>query len=152
MRQPLLGDRLRHSLSSLSNRQCKIETAPRSQLTLHPNPSAVRFDDSLRDRQPQTNSSTVSAIALPQPSKDVWQRIGRNARSGVHHNESRFLLPSTSSQNNFSTGGREFDRIADEVRQHLLNARRIRRDLRCIRSNVAVEIEFASRCNRSQNL
>src|SRR6266513_4115712 len=75
--------RLRHSLSSLGNRQGEIDAAPRPELTLHPNPPAVSLDDSLRDRQTQSNSATISTVALPEATENVRQCIRSDAGSSI---------------------------------------------------------------------
>jgi hypothetical protein len=51
----------------------------------------VRLDDSLRDRETQSDSTSITSVALPQAPEDVRQRIRRDARPRVRDNETHFI-------------------------------------------------------------
>ena len=73
-------------------RQCEVESAPQSDVTLNPNPSVVRFDDSFRNRESETDSAPIRRPRLPESSEDVRELLRGYARAGVDHGKSHFTI------------------------------------------------------------
>ena len=95
-------------------------------------PSAMRFHDLPRDRQPESR-----AAGLPRPCRidpvetleNVREVLGWDAGTGVSHADDRFLCPVDQIERNSSPGRRVAQGIVDQIEQELLQSILIAVDL-----------------------
>src|SRR5688572_22794289 len=106
----------------LRDAQGEDELAPDAHLALDPHTPFVGLDDSLDDGEPQSDAAAVAAPALPVESEDVRQLVRWHPWPGVAHRDPDFrrTLQPRLDRDAPSLGG-ELDRVADEVREHLLD-------------------------------
>src|SRR5256885_6191652 len=64
-------------------RECERERAPRANLGIAPNTSAVRVDDSLGDGETKANATLVVPARLPELLEEMRALVLRYAWSGV---------------------------------------------------------------------
>src|SRR5688572_18313060 len=88
----------------------------------HPDPAAVRLDDSLGDCQPKADPAPPYATRLPEALEDVRKVLLFDARSCVAHAETHFALRSLGRDRDSSAFRRELGGVSDEIRQHLPHA------------------------------
>ena len=120
-------------------RQSEIELSAAVGWTFYPDAAAMCLDDSLCNRKPQPDTTTIGSLTLIESPENVWQLISRDTGTGIGNYEMRLVLARSSAQGYLSARRGELDRIANKVRQHLLNARRIDADSRRSRAYIAFQ-------------
>jgi hypothetical protein len=80
---------------------------------------AVRVDDAFRDREAEADAAAIAAARLPEAIEQVIEMLLRNARTGVGDAEHDLHLVRPRREHDAPAGGRELDRVADEVAEHL---------------------------------
>jgi hypothetical protein len=89
----------------------------------------VKLDQLLHDGEPKAEPAMATrsgAVGLAKAIEDVGQRLRRDAVAGVAHLD--LVLPrpiGVHAHADSSAGGREFQRVREQVPQHLLQSRRI---------------------------
>ncbi len=81
-----------------------------------PDAPSVRLDETLDDRQPETDPSLcVLALGLPVPIEHVGEVRGEEPGALVAHEDDHVLLAEASAHLDAASGRDEFHRIADQV-------------------------------------
>ena len=93
-----------------------------------------------------------AGVALPETIEDIWQELRRDANPAVGHREPNGPLESVECHTNPSAGGREFQRVRQEVPDDLLQAIRVAHDGERTGLNAGFEIDVLGPCRRSNRL
>src|SRR6516225_1311996 len=101
----------------LGNRKGKGRAAVRR--ALDPDSTAVSLDDALRDWKAEPGALTVSPGRLPKSVKDPGQVLGRDARARIRDSEDDLVILRRRPYRDATASLREFDRVADQVLEHL---------------------------------
>ena len=87
------------------------------------------LDDTLADAEPQSGAAIVpgdAVVGLLELAENPLLRLGRNADTGIAHQEADLIGPDTRLDNQRDATGRgEFDGVARQVEQHLPQPRRV---------------------------
>mgnify|MGYP003694522213 CR=1 FL=1 len=86
---------------------------------LDPDATAVSLDDAFGDGKPEPSALTPSPGCLPKSVKDTGQVLGRDARARIRNPEDDLVIPRGRSHRDTTASLREFDRVADQVLEHL---------------------------------
>src|SRR4029079_11174223 len=101
--------------------QRQVEGATGAHLALDPHASSVGLDDALGNMQPQPQTAAVFAD-LAKALKNPGQLRRGNSDSRVAHAEYDFVLLRSDPDRHPTGRRREFDRVADQVGEHLEHA------------------------------
>ena|ERR1700678_2832159 len=88
-------------------------------------PATVKLDQMSHYRQAQAKPAVFTghaAIALAESLEDYWQEIRSNSFAGVGHNEFDVRIGSLHADLNGPAIGSEFDRVGEQIPEHLLQA------------------------------
>src|SRR6266404_6118632 len=96
------------------DRQREKEFRPATLLGLHPDLPAVRLDDSLRDRQPETGAEALGTLGLPVGIEDVVEVLLRNSGAGVRDSEQYVIVLRIGAECDHPPVWRELHRVADQ--------------------------------------
>jgi len=129
------------------NREEKSTPAPRC--ALDPDASAVSLDDAFGDGEPEPSALTPSPGCLPKSVKDTGQVLGRNATARIRNPEDDLVISRCRSHRDPTASFREFDRVADEVLEHLKEPVSISPDFGNIGVHFASKIKRRRRHERS---
>src|ERR1044071_6586421 len=103
------------------------ERAPSAARAVEPDPPAMGIDDRLRDEQSEPEPAAVVAECLEEPVEDALDVLGGYALPGVVHRELDLVADRADPHRDATALGGELERVADEVRDHLEDPRRVER-------------------------
>src|SRR5438874_6089990 len=81
--------------------------------------AAVRADDALRDEEPETGAA---AVGVPVAIEDVGQVLGADAGARIRDLEGHAVGFDCHDERDAPIFGREFQRVAEEIAEHLQQA------------------------------
>src|SRR5678816_1831623 len=97
----------------------EIELGPAVGRTLRPYATAVRFHNSLCNRQSKTRSKLGRRFRLPIPVKYVVKVLWRDSRPRIGNGKANIGVLVEGENPDLPTFRREFDRIAHQILDHL---------------------------------
>src|SRR6185295_8991549 len=101
---------------------------------LDPDLTAMRVDDSFRDRQSQAGSASARSVRrLPVPVEDTIEMLACDPRTGVPHRKNQLPVAVFRAHDDPAVARRELDRVAEQVPEHLNDSTIVRHDERKIR-------------------
>lgn len=107
------------SLSRRLPRQFDLKGCFLSGLAFHRNAAVMRLNDPLGDIKTEAIAFLRGGFGLPSSFKQQRELIGGNAWTGVFHHKNDIAVASGRFKIDGAVGGREFDRVADQIRKHL---------------------------------
>ena len=122
-----------------------MESTPMPLDALDPDSTAVRFDDSLDDRQTKTSAKAVRVVGLPETVEELRHVLVGDSGPVVTDPEMNVLIPRPSADNDEPTRLGEFDRVADQVLEHLEEAVAIGPDIRKVSLQIDLQLERGRR-------
>src|SRR3954470_15678970 len=102
-----------------TDRQRKREGAALAWSALCPDLAAVPLNDELGDIQAKPHAAPVALFDLMEAFEDGLQLIRADASTCVAHGEAQFLLGAFEVDDDTSARRRKFDRVANQIREHL---------------------------------
>jgi len=84
-----------------------------------PDVSPVSLDDAFSDGEPEPSALTPSPGCLPKSVKDTGQVLRRNATARIRNPEDDLVISRCRARRDSTANLREFDRVANEVLEHL---------------------------------
>src|SRR5439155_18788198 len=100
-------------------RKCEAEAASLTGLALDPDSAAVRFDDSLLDRQSQADAASIGLPCLPEALEQVCLCLDGHTRPGIGDLEHRFAVSASGAKLDVAAGRRELHGVAEQIAEHL---------------------------------
>ncbi len=113
-------------------------------LAVHADRAVVGIDDLLDDRQPQAQAAAVAVargVALREPVEHVGQEIRRDALPRVADTNAQAGVVLRQRDHDATARRRELDRVAQQVPDHLLQARGVRANLAELASGIELELD-----------
>src|SRR5215510_3819103 len=97
--------------------------APPSQCAVCPDAAAVRFDDALGDGEPEPGAEApLSWHDLPESVEDTRQILRCDAAARVGNPKEHVLISRACANRDATAGFREFESVANEILEHLVEA------------------------------
>ena len=93
-----------------------------SERALDPDVPAVCFDESLRDRETQTRTSSLTFLRLPESLEYVGHIVWSDSSSRVGDAEQYLSVLGRCTDSDRAARLREFDRVAEEILEDLVQA------------------------------
>src|SRR5712692_4361896 len=105
----------------LLHRQCEHEAAAVARLTLDPDPAAVQFDESFREREPEASALALlrADVGLLELLEDPLPVFGRNARASVGHRHLHLTVDLRRGYHDAASLRRELHRVREQVEDDL---------------------------------
>src|ERR1700712_1376081 len=107
-----------------------------TELALRPDAAPVPFHDAPGDVEAEPHTTLIILLDLNEAVEDRFQLLTRDAYAGIAHVNANFSAAAPRAHCDRPAFGRELDRVADQVNQHLVNPRSIERDRRQHRLSV----------------
>src|SRR5262245_26202139 len=129
------------------NREEKSTPAPLC--AFDPEASTVSLDDGFGDGEPEPGAATPSLGCLPKSVTDTGQVLRGDASARIRNPEDDLIISRCRARCDTTASTREFDRVADEVLEHLKESVPIAPDLRNIGAHLDLKRKRRARCQRS---
>src|SRR5947199_9426139 len=101
----------------LGHREREVKSRSLPRLALHPDPTAVCFDDAFSNGQSESGAHALGAFDLPVRIEDVAEVLLRNPRPAVAHHEQHFSVLLRGAEADLAAARRALHRVTYQVRQ-----------------------------------